>query len=119
MSIPAGLDVSAIQYPPVVHPDLCTDGSLAYVAEIPALPGCMSHGATPDEARWNLEDAKHEYLAAPQERGLPIPPPPIDSVVFSVQWTVVTAAEVPTRDLIQAPTATIESLNPQEVPSAA
>jgi hypothetical protein len=62
MIVPVGLDVSAIQYPTVVHPEFCTDGSLAYVAEIPALPGCMSHGATPDEARYNLEDANASIL---------------------------------------------------------
>lgn len=118
MIIPVELDISAMHYPTVVHPEVCTDGSLAYVAEIPSLPGCMSHGVTPDEARYNLEDAKREYLEALQERGLPIPIPPIDPVVFSVQWTVITVAPVPTRDSIQAPTATIESLNPQEVPPA-
>lgn len=118
MIIPMETDVSAMQYPTVVHPELCTDGSLAYAAEIPALPGCMSHGATPDEARYNLEDAKREYLEALQERGLPIPVPPIDPVVSSVQWTTITAAPVPARDSIQAPTATIGSLSPQEVPSA-
>lgn len=117
MIIPVELDISAMQYPTVVHPGLCTDGSLAYVAEIPSLPGCVSHGTTPDEARYNLEDAKREYLEALQERGLPISPPPIDPVVSSVQWTVVTVADVPTRDPIQAPTATIESLYPQEVSS--
>lgn len=118
MIIPVELDVLVMQYPTIVHPEVCTDGSLAYVAEIPALPGCMSHGATPDEARHNLEDAKREYLEALQERGLPIPVPPVDPVVSSVQWTVITVAPVATRDPIQAPTATIESLNPQEVPLA-
>lgn len=119
MIISVGLDVSAMQYPTVVHPEVCTDGSLAYVAEIPSLPGCMSHGVTPDEARYNLEDAKREYLEALQERGLPIPVPPIDPVVSGVQWTVIAVAPVPARDSIQAPTATIESLNPQAAPSAA
>lgn len=119
MIISVGLDVSAMQYPTVVHPEVCTDGSLAYVAEIPSLPGCMSHGTTPDEARHNLEDAKCEYLEALQERGLRIPVPPIDPVVSGVQWTVITVAPVPTQDSIQAPTVTINSLNTQAAPSAA
>ena len=119
MTVSMRLDPAAIQYGTVVRPEVCTDGSLAYVAEIPELPGCMSHGSTVEEARQNLEDAKREYLEALQERGLPIPVPPIDPIVSGVQWTVITVAPVPTQDSIQAPTATIESLNPQAAPSAA
>ncbi|MCX5719868.1 MAG: type II toxin-antitoxin system HicB family antitoxin [Nitrospirae bacterium] len=43
-----------LQYLTVVIPEECTDGSLCYRAEHPQLPGCMSHGRTPDEAIRNI-----------------------------------------------------------------
>lgn len=112
------LDAAALQYRTEVRPAPCTDGSIVYVAEIPDLPGCMSHGATVDEARQNLEDAKREYLAALQERGLPVPAPSSEPAVTSVIWTVigpveavedVTAPEIPTgtvRPLVRSETVT-------------
>jgi predicted RNase H-like HicB family nuclease len=41
----------------VVIPEEATDGSLVYRAEIPELPGCMSHGDTEEEALQNLQEA--------------------------------------------------------------
>ena len=120
MTVTMRLDPAAIQYGTVVRPEVCTDGSLAYVAEIPDLPGCMSHGSTVEEARQNLEDAKREYLAALGERGLPIPTPSIDPIVTTVQWTLIGTTQ-PRREetTIKAPTATIESLNPYGVAAPA
>lgn len=38
-----------------------------YVAQHPELPGCMSHGATPQEAVCNLADARALYLEVKDE----------------------------------------------------
>ncbi|PYM59615.1 MAG: hypothetical protein DMD79_17320 [Candidatus Rokuibacteriota bacterium] len=83
------VDPSVLQYPVEIRPELAADGSVVYMAEIPELPGCMSHGTTIEEARQSLEDAKREYLAALEERNLPIPPPSPQRVVGGVTWTVI------------------------------
>lgn len=38
-----------------------------YVAEVPALPGCLSQGKTLDEAKTNIRDAIQGYLLVLQE----------------------------------------------------
>lgn len=48
---------------------------LVYVARHPALRGCMSHGATPDEAMDHLAEARELYLAALDQAGIPRPAP--------------------------------------------
>ncbi len=46
----------------------------AFVAECPALPGCISQGSTRDEALHNIKDAIAGYLASLQKHDEPIPP---------------------------------------------
>ena len=46
-----------------------------FVAAFPDLPGCLSSGETAEEACRNAEDAKHEWLMAAIEEGLPVPEP--------------------------------------------
>ena len=41
-----------------------------YIAECPAIPGCLSQGASQAEA--NIADAIRESLAAREELGLPL-----------------------------------------------
>lgn len=41
---------------------LIEDEDGAFTAEVPALPGCVSHGATRDEALVNVRDAIVMYL---------------------------------------------------------
>ncbi len=48
----------------------CTDGTPCYVARVTELPGCESHGITPDEALDNLEDAKRLYIESMIEDGI-------------------------------------------------
>jgi predicted RNase H-like HicB family nuclease len=43
-----------------------------YIAECPAIPGCVSQGASQAEAESNIEDAIRESLAARAELGLPL-----------------------------------------------
>ena len=43
-----------------------------YVADCPALHGCVSHGATLEEAETNIKDAIRLYLETMEAEGLPI-----------------------------------------------
>jgi predicted RNase H-like HicB family nuclease len=52
----------------VVYQD--EDGT--YIAECPAIPGCISQGASQAEAEANIADAIRESLAARSELGLPL-----------------------------------------------
>ena len=44
-----------------------------YVAKCPALPGCVSQGATKREAMRNIREAIEVYVAALLEDGVPVP----------------------------------------------
>lgn len=62
-------------YLSIVRSDRLSDGRLWYVAEHPTLPGCMSDGATPEEALANLDDAREMYINSMLEDGLAVPAP--------------------------------------------
>jgi antitoxin HicB len=51
------------------------DGEEYWIARVVELPHCMTHGATPEEALRDIEDAKREWLKSNLEDGLPIPEP--------------------------------------------
>ena len=51
------------------------DGAEYWIARVLELPHCMTHGATPEEALRDIEDAKREWLESNLEAGLPIPEP--------------------------------------------
>lgn len=65
----------AVPYAVEVVPEECTDGSFCYRASHPELPGCMSHGLTPEEAIKNLSEAKLLYIQALLGQNQPIPKP--------------------------------------------
>ena len=44
----------------------------AYIAECPLIPGCVSQGATEQEAETNLQDAIRECLVVRAEKGMPL-----------------------------------------------
>jgi predicted RNase H-like HicB family nuclease len=46
-----------------------------YVAEAPALPGCISQGQTREEALTNIKEAIAGYLESLAAHNEPIPPP--------------------------------------------
>jgi predicted RNase H-like HicB family nuclease len=46
-----------------------------FVVEVPELPGCMAHGATPVEAVVNAQDAIALWIEAARDAGRPIPDP--------------------------------------------
>ena len=45
-----------------------------FVAECPALPGCVSQGDTREEALQNIKDAMQGYLKSLRKHNEPIPP---------------------------------------------
>ena len=52
-----------------------------YVAEVPALPGCISQGKTRSEAIDNIKQAIIGYLESLQAHGEPVPPSITEEVV--------------------------------------
>jgi len=54
-----------------------------FVAEVPALPGCISQGKTRAEALKNVQEAIGAYLDSLKAHGEPIPPS-IDEEVIEV-----------------------------------
>jgi predicted RNase H-like HicB family nuclease len=52
-----------------------------YVAEVPALPGCISQGQSREEAVENVREAIAAYLQSLEAHGDPIPPPITEEVV--------------------------------------
>jgi antitoxin HicB len=45
-----------------------------FVAECPALPGCISQGVSRAEAITNIRDAMEGYLESLRKHGEPVPP---------------------------------------------
>ena len=52
-----------------------------FVAECPALPGCISQGNTRREAVHNITDAIAGYLESLKKHNEPIPPPISEEIV--------------------------------------
>ena len=52
-----------------------------FVAEVPALPGCISQGATRGESLANIKDAIVGYLESLKKHGDPIPPSIYEEVI--------------------------------------
>jgi len=55
-----------------VHIEQDEDG--VFIAEVPALPGCISQGNTRKEALRNIQEAITAYLESLKEHDEPIPP---------------------------------------------
>ena len=53
----------------------------AFVAEVPALPGCISQGRTRAEATENIKEAIGLYLESLSAHDEPVPPPITEEVV--------------------------------------
>ena len=47
----------------------------AFVVDVPELPGCMAHGATPAEAVASAQEAIALWLEAARDLGRPVPEP--------------------------------------------
>lgn len=66
--------MSRLEYPVVVEPLPIEDGG-GFVATVPDLPGCMSDGATPEEALTNVQDAIVTWIEAANDLGHSVPKP--------------------------------------------
>ena len=62
------------EYRIVLEPLSEEDGG-GWIAQVPQLPGCMSDGATPEEAAHNVQDAIEAWIAEARATGRPIPAP--------------------------------------------
>lgn len=56
-----------------------------YIAECPAIPGCVSQGHTETEAQENIHAAIRECLAVRAEKGLPLTVP-TRQIEVEVEW---------------------------------
>ncbi len=65
--------MTSLEYPFAMSPLSEDEGG--YLIEFPDLPGCMSDGATPEEALHNGADAVRCWIEAMREAGRPIPAP--------------------------------------------
>jgi predicted RNase H-like HicB family nuclease len=66
-----------LKYRVLIEPE--EDGG--YVAEVPTLPGCLSQGATRQEALENVREAIAVYLESLEAHGDPVPPPISEEIV--------------------------------------
>jgi len=66
-----------MKYRVVIEPD--EDG--VFVAECPALPGCVSQGTSRAEALANIKDAMIGYLESLKKHGEPAPPSITEEII--------------------------------------
>jgi predicted RNase H-like HicB family nuclease len=52
-----------------------SDEDAAFLAEVPALPGCVTHGDTYAEAVANVEEAMEAWVESAERHGDPVPAP--------------------------------------------
>ena len=55
-----------------------------WVAECPSLPGCVSQGASREEAVTNIREAIVGYIEVLKEDGLPVPEEKFDALIVAV-----------------------------------
>ena len=66
--------MTRLEYPIVVEPLPVEEGG-GFLATVPDLPGCMSDGATPEEAVSNIQDAIMAWIEAARDLGHAVPKP--------------------------------------------
>ena len=64
----------------IIYPD--EDGY--FVAECPSLPGCISQGATKEEAVANIREAIELYVETLAEDGFPVPEERFETLLVAV-----------------------------------
>jgi len=60
-----------------------SDDDEAYVAEVPALPGCVTHGESYQEAARRIEEAMKLWIASAHKHDDPVPEPDLASEEIS------------------------------------
>jgi predicted RNase H-like HicB family nuclease len=68
------LTMRRLEFPVIIEPLSAEDGG-GFAAIVPDLPGCMSDGATAEEALANVRDAIGEWIAEAKAIGRPVPSP--------------------------------------------
>ncbi len=63
-----------LPYSILIH-EIEDDGEKYWIAEIPELPGCKSHGSTVDEAVGSVNDAKRDWILDSLEESEEVPEP--------------------------------------------
>jgi predicted RNase H-like HicB family nuclease len=71
------MEATNLKFRVMIEPD--EDG--VFVAEVPALPGCLSQGQTRTDAIENIKEAIAAYLESLERHSEPIPPPISEEVV--------------------------------------
>jgi len=66
--------MTRLTYPIVIEP-LPSEEGAGFLALVPDLPGCMSDGASPEEAVANVQDAIDTWIEAANDLGHAIPAP--------------------------------------------
>ena len=62
-----------------------SDEDKAWIADVPDLRGCMTHGATRAEALANAAEAIEGWLAVARDRGFPIPAPKYRPAIYAAR----------------------------------
>ncbi len=60
-----------------------SDEDNVFIAEVPELPGCMTHGETPESALKNAKEAIQLWLDTAEEFGDPIPDPKGHRLIYA------------------------------------
>lgn len=62
--------------------------TVEWAAEVPELQGCLSYGATPEEALSNIKDAQVAWVDAASEAGWELPEEARDTTEYSGKFTL-------------------------------
>lgn len=64
-----------------------SEDDLAWIAEVPELPGCMADGATQEEAIHNAQRSIKDWVEEAErlDRAVPLPDPSIDNVIKAAE----------------------------------
>ncbi|MFD1610705.1 type II toxin-antitoxin system HicB family antitoxin [Sphingomonas tabacisoli] len=57
-----------------------------WIADVPDLRHCTSHGDSPQEALTNVQDAMSGWLAVARDRGIPIPKPHYRPAIYAARF---------------------------------
>lgn len=62
-----------------------SDEDECWLADVPDLPGCITHGETRADALANAADAIEGWLAVAHDRGFPIPEPRYRPAIYAAR----------------------------------
>lgn len=84
-------------------PDESTVGETGYYVRVPEMPGCVSDGATVEEARNNIQDALVDFIYFLLEDGMEVPEPmPVGSRAVMYSHEPVPSAFLVENDTVRA-----------------